>query len=406
MTAIWMLIGLVVGAVAGAAVASVVARARWSERLEAERRLAGEQLARAEEVQASLGDTIEAAAARAVRGNSEAFLALAGEKLAPFDDKLRSFEQQLRDLERAREGAYGSLREQVRGLLEAQEMLRRETGKLVNALHKPGVRGRWGELTLRRVVELAGMVDHCDFAEQVTVEGDDGRLRPDLVVHLPGPVQVPVDAKVPLDSYLAAAEATDEAARRGHLVEHARRMREHMLALAKKGYWEQFAVAPDFVVMFVPGEPFVAAALEHRADLFEEGLQKRVILATPATLIALLRAVAHGWRQETIAESAQQISDLGRDLHKRIATLAGHYAMLGKRLGGAVEAYNQTVGSLERTVLPQARKFEDLGAGSAGTIDTLEPIDTTVRRLTAPELGPEASSRVVELERGSEAASA
>lgn len=415
---VWLVVGVALGAGAAGAVfrsrrlALTSEIGRLEQAVEHERAIGEEKTKLAEQVEANLDRTIEAAAARAVKGNNEEFLALAGRRLEPIDQRLESFERQLRELETAREGAYGKLSEQVKGLMDAQELLRTEAGKLAGALSRPGTRGRWGELTLKRLVEQAGMVVHCDFQEQPTVEGADGRLRPDLLVHLPGGGDLPVDAKAPLDAYLKAMEATGPEARERRLDEHARALREHLVSLSRKGYWEQFERAPEFVVMFVPGEAFVAAAVEQRPDLFEEGFSKRVILASPTTLMALLRTVAHVWREERVAESAKEISELGRELHKRVSTMAGHFAQLGKRLDGAVGAYNKAVGSLERNVLPQARRFEEFGAGSGADVDALGGVETRARGLSAPELADDtadepaedtAGDRIVELARRSRA---
>ncbi|HVM39272.1 MAG TPA: DNA recombination protein RmuC [Acidimicrobiia bacterium] len=403
MVAIGLVAGCVIGALAVFAWARTrlaveqAERARVQHELDLERATAAANERTAQELRQMLPATIKAAAAEALLGTNEQFLTLAGEKLAPIDQRLRSFEEHLRELERARQGAYGSINEQVRGLVEAQETLRGETAKLAGALNRPGVRGRWGEMQLRRIVELAGMQAHCDFTEQSTIAGEDGRLRPDLVVHLPGGASVVVDSKVPLDAYLAATEALDEGVRKQRLTEHAKAVRDHMVSLGRKSYWEQFPVSPDFVVMFVGVEAAYAAAVEVRPELFEEGCGQRVILATPSTLMALLRVVGFGWRQETMAENAKEVSELARELHKRVATMAGHWAALGKRLDGAVDVYNKTVGALETRVLPQARKFEGLGADSKDDIASLTTIDARTRPLTSPEM-LEVLDRVVELD--------
>lgn len=380
MEAIWLVLGVAMGVVLGGAGVFVWARGRIG--------VAEERARLAEEVRGQLSETIEAAAARAMTGRQDEFLSLAGAKLEPFDRRLQELAELLRTLEADRKSDQGSIITQVEGLT-------RVTAELAGALQRPGVRGRWGEVTLRRIVELAGMVEHCDFVEQATVGGSDGRLRPDLIVTLPGGACLPVDAKAPLDAYLRAADASIEAERARCLADHAQALRGHMTTLGRKAYWEQFERAPDFVVMFVPGEAFVAAALQERPELLEEGFAQRVILATPSTLMALLRVVAFGWRQERLAESAEQISELARELHRRLASLAGHYAQLGKRLDGAVEAYNKTLGALERRVLAQARKFEQLGAGSSEDIPALDPVEARPRALGAPELT--AGTTVVEL---------
>jgi DNA recombination protein RmuC len=309
-----------------------------------------------------------------------------GDVVKPIRESLQHVDEKIRDIEKQRVEAYATLREQVRSLGETQDHLYAETSNLVRALRAPNVRGRWGEIQLHRVVELAGMLEHCDFEEQHTHETGDGRIRPDLIVHLPGDKIIVVDAKTPLDAYISATEATDDAARLEHLKQHARQVRDHVARLSNKQYWSQFESTPEFVFMFLPGEPFFSAALEHDPALIEYGVEQRVIPASPTTLIALLRAVAYGWRQEQVARSALEISSLGRTLYERLQTMANHFEDMRRNLERTVEAYNRTVGSLETRVLVSARRFGELGVATTADIVELQTIDRSARALHATPL--------------------
>lgn len=380
--------------------------------LDQERKAAEEKLRLLDEAQVKLGDAFKALSAKTLEAQGESFLQLARtalekyqetargdlekrqqaiqELVAPVKDSLGKLDVKLGAIEVEREGAYRELTQQVRSLGEAQVQLRTEAANLVKALRAPQVRGRWGEIQLKRVVELAGMLNYCDFVEQETVTTEAGRLRPDLVVRLPGGKSVVVDAKAPLSAYLDAVEARDDATRQARLAEHARQVRDHVLALSRKSYWDQFqSAAPEFVVLFLPGESFFSAALEQDPALIEVGAGKNVVIATPTTLIALLKAVAYGWRQEKIAENARAVSDLGRELHKRVSDMAGHLSRLGDALEKSVAAYNAAVGSIETRVLVSARKLKELeAAGPDDVIPSLEPVEREPRRLAAPELVP------------------
>ena len=310
----------------------------------------------------------------------------------PVRESLDKLDAKIQDLEKARTGAYASLVEQVRSLAETQNYLHAETGKLVQALRSPIVRGRWGEVQLRRVVELAGMVDHCDFIEQQTLTTDEGRVRPDLIVSLPGGKTIVIDSKTPLNAYLEALEAPDEDSRISRLRQHAMQVRSHIEELSRKGYWAQFPTTPEFVVLFLPGEVFFSAALERDPLLIEFGADRKVILATPTTLIALLRAVAYGWNQEKLAQNELAVRQLGAELYKRLSDMGGHFSSLGRSLNACVNAFNKVAGNIETRVFVTARKFSELGAGAMGVdIRPLDQVDQITRDIQAPELLPEMS---------------
>jgi DNA recombination protein RmuC len=376
-----MVIGLLIGLAVGAVAAWLVARAQLA-RLDAERRAAEEKLRFA----AGNEERVQALAAEALRRNNSSFLELAQTQLEPIRQSLQRFGEHTNALESSRRQAYGALFQQVQTLAQGQEKLRAETGNLVKALRAPHVRGRWGELQLRRVVELAGMVAYCDFVEQGSTADADGRLlRPDLVVKLPGGKNVVVDAKAPLNAYLDSLESEDDGTRTLHLQTHARQVRDHITKLAAKAYWKQFAPAPEFVVMFLPDETFFRAACELEPSLHEVGPEQGVLVATPTMLIGLLKTIAYGWQQETVAESAREIAELGRELYDRLGVFSRHLAKAGRGLETAVGAYNDAVASLETRVLVTARKFEQRGAAT-GQLPEAPPIDRGVRPIQAAEL--------------------
>lgn len=390
-------------------------RARQAE-LEAflaqERKQFQEKLKIFDEARQELSNAFQALSAQALERNNRSFLELAkttlekfqetargdlqlkeraiSELVNPLRESLQNVDQKIGELEKTRQSAYEVLRHQVGDLIQSQKELRSETANLVKALRAPHVRGRWGEMQLRRVVEMSGMSIHCDFLEQAVVEGDQARLRPDMIVHLPGDKRLIIDAKAPLAAYLDALEAKEDIPRQNFLRDHARQVRTHILSLSARAYWDQFTKSgetPEFVVMFLPGETIFSAALEQDPSLIEVGVERRVILATPATLIALLHAVAYGWRQERLAENAREISQLGRELYKRLADMGGHLAKLGQSLGISVRAYNSTVASLESRVLPSARRFKELdAAASQHELAELPQLDHLPRDLQSPEL--------------------
>jgi DNA recombination protein RmuC len=360
-----------------------------------------ERIEQLEDAEARLRTAFEALAGQTLRANSDMFLSMArevlrsdqvvaqgslkeremaiGQLVEPLRVALERTEAQVQTLERERRDAFSALRTQIEALTSGQSLLQRETRNLVTALRRPEVRGRWGELTLRRLVELAGMSAHCDFTEQLQVMSDEGALRPDLVVHMPDSRDLVIDVKTPLDAYLEALEAATEEERQTALKRHAQHVETRVRQLAAKNYWAQFEHSPEFAILFLPGDQFLAAALTERPELLETALRQNVIIATPSTLIALLKTVAYGWRQSAVAQNAATIRELGQELYRRLGNFTGHLARAGQKLGGAVEAYNSAVGSLERQVLPQARRFSELGVTGDSPLSEPEPIDELAR---------------------------
>ena len=345
--------------------------------------------------EARIKEATTALTAKATADDAEKAHAV-GKLLDPVAATLARVEGQLRVVEKERESAYAGLREQVSAMRVSSDELKSETKQLVNALRAPQVRGRWGELQLERIVQLAGMVEHCDFSTQVVAQTADGGVRPDLVVHLAGDKQVVVDAKVPFAAYLEAVEASDHKVHTERLAQHARQLRAHVDQLSAKEYWTAFTPSPEFVVLFVPGDPFLEAALQADPSLLEHAFMQNVVIATPTTLIALLRTVAYTWRQEALARNAAQVHQLGKELHGRLATMGTHVAKLGRGLDTAVEAYNRTVSSLEARVLVTARKLTELQVADE-ELPTLDPVERSPRRLSAPELIASASDSLIDL---------
>jgi DNA recombination protein RmuC len=373
-------------------------------RLNEQQKTAEEKIALLNEAREKLSDEFKALSADALKSNSTQFLELAKTNLEKFqegakgdlekrrqavDELIKPLKESLKDVDGALKQIgkdHSGVSERIQSLLTSEAQLKKETANLVSALKKPTVRGRWGEMQLRRVVEIAGMVKHCDFFEQESTDSDAGRTRPDMIIRLPGNRTVVVDSKAPLESYLESLETSDERLRAEKLSRHAGLVRTHIKNLSAKGYWEQFQPAPEFVVMFLPGEMFFSAALEQDPRLIELGVGKKVILATPTTLIALLGAVAYGWQEEKIARNAQEISNIGKELYARISTLTEHFSNVGRNIDRAAESYNKTIRSLESRVLVSARKFRELGSASGSEIGTLQPVDKTTRIIQA--LGP------------------
>jgi DNA recombination protein RmuC len=378
-------------------------------RLEEERKANREKLALIDEAQQKLADTFKALSADALQSNNQQFLALAksnlerfqetakgdlekrkqaiDELVRPLKESLEKVDGKIGELEKTRAGAYVELREQVKALATSQGQLQAETGNLVRALRAPHVRGRWGEIQLRRVVELAGMLQYCDFIEQETVNTEESRIRPDLIVRLPGNRTIVVDSKVPFDAFYESISTTDDEVRATKLKEHARLVRGHITSLSRKSYWESVQPTPEFVLLFLPGETFYSAALEQDPKLIEDGVTEKVLIATPTTLIALLKAVSYGWRQEQMATNAEEVSTLAKTLYDRLRVFTNHFDDIGRNLDRALDSYNKGVRSLEARVLVTARKFKERGAIAGEEVETLEPIDKTALPLNLDEGG-------------------
>jgi len=384
------------GLLVGVVIAWLIGKSR-------EKRMVEEREAAFELANAKLTQTFADLSNRSLQANSETFLKLAEQNLGtqqekakrelserekavaalvkPIRDALEASQKQISELEKSRSEAYGGIKSQLEAMQLSQKSLKQETQNLVNALRRPEVRGRWGEITLRRLVELAGMVEHCDFVEQVHKESDGQIIRPDMVVSMPDHRELIVDVKTPLDAYLSAAEAADDAQRQHDLERHAKNVRAHIRMLASKAYWNQFDKSPEFVILFIPGDQFLSAALNEQPDLIEYALSEQIILATPTSFVALLKAVAYGWRQLALADNAQEIRVLAEDLYARLATFVTHMNKVGRQLASSVESYNKAVGSLERSVLPGARKFVELGVHPKKKMEKLESLEPVPRTL-------------------------
>ena len=384
-------------------------RAVLQTRLEEERKASQEKLTLLNNAESKLADAFKALSADALRNNNQSFLDLAkqnlesfqqtakgelerrqnaiGDLIKPLKESLEKVDGKIGELEKNRAGAYSELREQVKVLAQSHLQLQSETGNLVKALRVPHVRGRWGEIQLRRVVELAGMLQYCDFVEQETVATEDSRIRPDLIVKLPGNRTIVVDSKVPFDAFYESISTTDEEVRASRLKDHARLVRTHIQSLSRKSYWETVQPTPEFVLLFLPGETFYSAALENDPKLIEDGVSQGVIIATPTTLIALLKAVSYGWRQEQMADNAQEVSNLAKTLYDRLRVFTNHFDDIGRNLDRALDAYNKGVRSLESRVLVTARRFKERGAIAGEEIEILEPVDKAARSLTRDDGG-------------------
>ena len=397
-----LLLGLLLGALISWLVASR-RHARLEAQLANEEALQREREVAFEAARAQLTGAFSELANKSLQSNSENFLRLAEQNLGarqdkakrdlgdrekaiedlvkPIQEALQASQKQISELEKSRSEAYGGIKSQLETMQLSQQSLAKETQNLVNALRRPEVRGRWGEITLRRLVELAGMVEHCDFQEQVHSSTDDQIIRPDMIVRMPNKRDLVVDVKTPLDAYLEAAEAKDDAQRQLGLQRHARNVRDHIKALSSKAYWAQFSNSPEFVILFIPGDQFLSAALNEDPDLIESALAQQIILATPTSFVALLKAVAYGWRQLALADNAQEIRVLAEDLYGRLATFVAHMNKVGRQLGSSVESYNRAVGSLERKVLPGARKFVELGIHTKKKLEKTETLDPVPRTM-------------------------
>ena len=397
---------LVAGVVLGALIAWLFARRkqqRLEQQIKSQDALQNERDAAFDAANARLMQAFSEISSQSLKSNNESFLQLAEQKLnlhnekakrdlserekavealvKPIRDSLESSQKQIAELEQSRSEAYGGIKSQLEAMQISQKSLKQETQNLVNALRRPEVRGRWGEITLRRLVELAGMVEHCDFQEQVHTVNEGQIIRPDMIVRMPDQRELVVDVKTPLDAYLEAAEAENDEQRKAGLVRHAKNVRAHIRMLASKTYWDQFDESPEFVILFIPGDQFLSAALNEEPDLIEYSLSKQIILATPTSFVALLKAVAYGWRQVALAENAKEIRKLAEDLYGRLGTFVGHMNRVGKQLASSVEHYNKAVGSLERSVMPGARKFTELGVHETKEIEKLETLDPVPRTM-------------------------
>ena len=369
--------------------------------LELERKSHAEKLETLDQARAQLSETFGHLSSQALKHNSEEFLKLAQENLKQFQTKaqgdlsqkeqaienlvkpikeaLDKTEKQIRLMENERKEAYGSLTRHLETMAETQQALQGETRNLVKALSRPEVRGQWGEMTLKRLAELAGMVEHCDFYEQEHTNTEDGAMRPDMIVRMPGNRELVVDVKTPLDAYLSAIEATNDTERDAHLARHSKNVRKRVSELASKAYWTQFTNSPDFVVLFIPGDQFLSAALDNDHSLLEDAMQQKVILATPTSFVALLRAVAYGWRQESLAKNAEHIRQVGEELYARLGTFAEHLGKLGRSINSSVQHYNKAVSSFDSRVLPSARKFSEMGLSAKKEVEGLEQIELATR---------------------------